>query len=248
MDDEDKEISKNQNSLIEDDDVSDNGRSNAPLPTVTDDEEEVDFSFSSNAVKIDEKKNTLILRPLKLDPSSRSFLMVELVDRAAAATVVSSKSGIEEAFVNKEDGRGLCLQTAGINFEEMWKLEHVDQNQLISNDIWAIRCAYGVEAARKSIGDQISGVFAVYGISVDPRHLSLISDYMTYDGGFKAMNRLGMANDSSAFVQMSFETTAAFLTEAALTMNKEMLESPSANIVLGKPIKHGTGAFECLTR
>ena len=247
MDDEDKAISTQQNNLFADDSDSDDEPTRSALPTVTDDEDE-SFTFSSNAVKIDETNNTIILRPLKVDPSSRSFLMIGLVERAAAATVVSSRKGIDQAFVNKEDGRGLCLQTAGVNFEEMWKLDEVDHRNLLSNDIWAIRCAYGVEAARMSIVDQIRGVFAVYGITVDPRHLSLIADYMTYDGDFKAMNRLGMANDSSAFVQMSFETTAVFLTEAALTLNKEILESPSANIVLGKPIKHGTGAFDCFVK
>jgi len=251
MDAEEKKIleaSKRGNgNLNEIDDFSDSDDDDAPA-TVTDDEEEQQHSFSMNSIKIDSKNNTIILRPLKVNPSHRSFLMVGLVEKAAASTVVRSKPGIEQAFVNKEDGRGLCLQTAGINFGEIWDLEDVDHKKLSSNDIWAIRCAYGVEAARMSIVEQIRGVFAVYGISVDPRHLALIADYMTYDGGFKAMNRLGMANDSSAFVQMSFETTAVFLTEAALTMNKEILESPSANIVLGRPIKHGTGAFDCFVK
>merc|ERR1712127_1181936 len=90
MDDEDKEISKNQNKLFADDSDSDNEPARSAIPTVTDDEDEL-FSFSSNAVKIDEKKNTIILRPLKVDPSSRSFLMIGLVERAAAATIVSSR-------------------------------------------------------------------------------------------------------------------------------------------------------------
>lgn len=249
MDAEDKEIleASERGNLNGVDDFSDSDDDAAPA-TVTDDEEEQHHSFSSNNIKIDSKKSTIILRPLKVNPSNRSFLMVGLVEKAAASTVVRSKPRIDQAFVNKEDGRGLCLQTAGINFGEIWDLKDVDHNQLSSNDIWAIRCAYGVEAARMSIVEQIRGVFAVYGISVDPRHLALIADYMTYDGDFKAMNRLGMANDSSAFVQMSFETTAVFLTEAALTMNKEILESPSANIVLGRPIKHGTGAFDCFAK
>jgi DNA-directed RNA polymerase I subunit RPA1 len=97
-----------------------------------------------------------------------------------------------------------------------------------------------------SIVSQISGVFAVYGISVDPRHLSLIGDYMTYDGGYKPMNRTGMMANSSPFLQMSFETTAAFMIEAAISGYTESLASPSANIVVGHPVKHGTGAFECL--
>jgi len=174
--------------------------------------------------------------------------MVGLVERAAVKTLVRSRPKLDAAFINEEDKRGRCLQTAGCNFVEIWKLRQVDHNKLLSNDIWAVRCAYGVEAARMSIVDQIRGVFAVYGITVDPRHLTLIADYMTFDGGFKAMNRLGMADASSSFLQMSFETTAGFMIDAALNNREEPMQSPSANIVLGRPIKHGTGAFECIVK
>ena len=96
--------------------------------------------------------------------------------------------------------------------------------------------------------DQITAVFAVYGISVDPRHLTLIADYMTYDWGYKAMNRIGMIDSSSGFLKMSFETTAMFLLDAALNNHTETLMCPSANIVVGHPVKHGTGAFECIMK
>ena len=38
---------------------------------------------------------------------------------------------------------------------------------------------------------QIQGVFGVYGIDVNPRHLSLIADFMTRTGSYLAMNRQG---------------------------------------------------------
>ena len=130
----------------------------------------------------------------------------------------------------------------------MWRLENVDHCLLMSNDIWAVRCSYGVEAARSTIVNQIRSVFGVYGIEVDPRHLSLIADYMTFGGNYTAMNRTGMQEMSSPFLQMSFETTAQFLTQAALTGSSDELNSPSANIVAGRPIRHGTGAFSLLVK
>jgi hypothetical protein len=54
----------------------------------------------------------------------------------------------------------------------------LDVNKIYSNDIGAIRKCYGVEAARAAIMREVSGVFKVYGIAVDMRHLSLIADYM----------------------------------------------------------------------
>lgn len=200
----------------------------------------------SDHPKVDVRNNCIHLPALRVDPAARPLLMVGLVERAASAILVRSRPKIDQGFVNDEDDRGRCLQTAGVNFSEIWRLDNVDHNRLTSNDIWEIRCAYGVEAARNNIVDQIKAVFKPYGISVDHRHLSLIADYMTFDGGYKAMNRGGMADISSPFLQMSFETTANFMTEAALYGRKEPMMSPSASIVVGRPIRHGTGAFDLL--
>jgi DNA-directed RNA polymerase I subunit RPA1 len=243
MDDDDKAVANEASS----DDEGNNGEENGDQQAPQAPENTMFGSFEGgSSVKVDKEQNALILQPLRVDPAARPLLMVGLVERAASTTLVRSRPKIQQAFINEEEGRGRCLQIAGVNFEEIWNLENVHHDKLASNDIWAIRCAYGVEAARTNIVDQIRSVFGAYGISVDPRHLSLIADYMTFEGGFKAMNRGGMVDCSSPFLQMSFETTANFMMEAALNCRTEHLVSPSANIVLGRPIRHGTGAFDVL--
>jgi DNA-directed RNA polymerase I subunit RPA1 len=205
--------------------------------------------FKDDSLSVNTKQNTISLQPLRVDPSVRPLLMVGLVENAASKTLVSFKKNIEQSFVNEEeDGRGRCLQTLGVNFEQIWNLSEVDHDRLLSNDIWAVRCTYGVEAARNSIMYQIRSVFAAYGIEVDPRHLSLIADFMTFNGGFKAMNRGGMEHSSSPLLQMSFETTVTFLRQAAIRQMKETVTSPSANIVFGRPVQHGTGAFTLIAQ
>jgi DNA-directed RNA polymerase I subunit RPA1 len=244
MDDEDRAAT---NQHLSEDEVSD-GEEEAPSSIPADDEEQREkTSFKENqGVMISKANNTISLPPLRVDPSARPLLMVGLVERAAATTLVRSRNKIEQAFVNEEEGRGRCLQTAGVNFEEMWRLDRVDHNRLMSNDIWAVRCAYGVEAARGNIVEQIRAVFGAYGIEVDPHHLSLIADYMTFEGGYNPMNRIGMEGSSSPFLQMSFETTTHFLTQASLNSRTDDLASPSANLVVGRPIRHGTGTIELL--
>jgi DNA-directed RNA polymerase I subunit RPA1 len=105
---------------------------------------------------------------------------------------------------------------------------------------------YGVEAARACLVGEVRGVFGAYGIAVDARHLSLIADYMTYEGGYKPLSRLGMAASTSPLLKMSFETTVGFLTTAAIAAERDTLSSPAANIVVGKPVRVGTGAFDLL--
>ena len=54
------------------------------------------------------------------------------------------------------------------------------------------------------------------GIVVDPRHLSLVSDYMCFEGVYKPLNRHGIQSSSSPLQQMTFETSYKFLKEATM--------------------------------
>jgi DNA-directed RNA polymerase I subunit RPA1 len=47
---------------------------------------------------------------------------------------------------------------------------------------------------------------------------------------------------------MSFESTSVFMVDAAMHMRNDPMMSPSANIVMGQPIRHGTGAFDCIAK
>jgi DNA-directed RNA polymerase I subunit RPA1 len=229
---------------MSDDENDSNERSQPSFPEQSNDLEEK--LNDRDAPTILKRSNAIALQALKVEPSARPLLMVGLVEKAASTILVRSRKNIDEAFINDEPKRGRCLQTAGINFEELWELDVVKHDEITSNDVWAVRCSYGVEAARGSIMGQIRSVFGAYGIEVDARHLSLIADYMTYDGGFKPMSRIGMEDCSSTLLQMSFETTAHFMKKAAMSNYVDTIESPSANIVLGRPIRHGTGAFSVL--
>jgi len=120
-------------------------------------------------------------------------------------------------------------------------------HDITSNDIHAILKTYGVEAARNTIINEVSGVFKPYGIDVDMRHLSMIADFMTLDGGYRPMNRIGIGQFStSPFGKMTFETATKFIVEAATHGEADFLECPSASVCLGKPPKVGTGIFGLL--
>jgi len=88
----------------------------------------------------------------------------------------------------------------------------------------------------------------VYGIHVDHRHLSLIADYMTFEGSYKPFNRIGMETNSSPFQKMSFETTLHFLQSATLGGEKDYILSPSACLVAGRVVRGGTGSFELMQK
>lgn len=64
---------------------------------------------------------------------------------------------------------------------------------------------------------EIRDVFAAYGITVNYRHLSLIADYMTYDGVYKAFNRTGLMPSASSLQKMTYEASTMFLKDALLS-------------------------------
>ncbi|CAH2048406.1 unnamed protein product, partial [Iphiclides podalirius] len=175
-----------------------------------------------------------------------SFLRVDLSQAlrdAATKSVVHEVKNIKRAIINKEKGV-LYLKTEGINIVQMFKYDNVlDLNKLYSNDIHAIANTYGIEAANKVIIKEIQNVFNVYGITVDPRHLTLVADYMTYNGVFEPMSRKGMESSTSPLQQMSFESSLIFLKEAVLNSKKDTLRSASSCLMLGQPCRSGTGAF-----
>ncbi|KAI8918337.1 hypothetical protein DFJ77DRAFT_547101 [Powellomyces hirtus] len=185
---------------------------------------------------------------LQFPATTKKMLMVALVENVCRTVIMHEVSGISRSYPlpnESENDKSINIGSDGVNLRGMWAFpDLIDLSQIYTNDIAAVLNTYGVEAARAAIMQEIASVFAVYGINVDKRHLSLIADYMTFEGQYKPFNRMGMASNPSPFAQMSFETTTNFLTTATLSGDFDDLESPSARIVLGKVVRGGTGAFE----
>jgi len=183
--------------------------------------------------------------------SERKFLLAELAVEVAREVVVKEIESIDRAYViEKSDGPESVKFTLGLdgcNFFESWRHRSVvDENKIDSNDVYQVLQTYGVEAARAAIVKEVKSVFGVYGIEVDERHLGLIADNMTFDGGYKPFNRSGIASHHSPFLRMTFETSTTFLTSAALQGEEDALSSPSARLCVGQLLTSGTGAFDVL--
>ena len=106
----------------------------------------------------------------------------------------------------------------------MYKYDEIlDLHRLYSNDIYGISQTYGIEAANRIIVKEIKDVFKMSGITVDTRHLSLIADYMTFDGTFRPLSHKGIVHSTSPLQQMSFESSLTFLKNATLQGKRLML-------------------------
>ncbi|RKP14974.1 hypothetical protein BJ684DRAFT_7762 [Piptocephalis cylindrospora] len=203
-----------------------------------------------SAYRFDQMEGEWCEIEMMLPAETKKVLMVDLIEEAAQATLIRQVAGIDRSYSTEnasENDQSRSLATEGVNLQGMWQHDRIiNVNAIRSNDIAAILRTYGVEAARNAIIDEVAGVFDVYGIGVDRRHLTLIADYMTFEGGYKPFNRSGIESNVSPFLKMSFETTCHFLTQATLYGDTDNLKSPSSRIVMGKVVEGGTGSFEVM--
>jgi len=201
----------------------------------------VDYSY-------DTEKQSWATLTLSFDIAKKGIDMSQVLRVAASKAVVYEVKNIKKSFVLEDKGK-MILKTEGINIDAIFHYGHIlDITSMACNNIHDMANYYGIEAANQTIVREITGVFSVYGIEVDKRHLSLIADFMTFDGTYKPFNRVGIENNASPLQQMTFETAMGFLRSATLGGKTDNLSSPSACVVLGKPTRGGTGSFSLMQR
>lgn len=188
---------------------------------------------------------------LEFDASVPKFLMLDIVQRAIKRTLVRETRGIGACKMTQErtGKQELVVHVTGVNFKAVQQFnDFFDPDRIQTNDIATVLSMYGVEACRANIVRELTEVFGSHGIKVDNRHLNLIGDHMTRNGGFTAFSRMGLRGNVSPFTKMSFETTLAFLKDAVLDGDWDELETPSGRLVMGQLGKLGTGCFDVLTK
>ncbi|KAH6678960.1 DNA-directed RNA polymerase I subunit RPA1 [Plectosphaerella plurivora] len=196
---------------------------------------------------------------LEFDADTPKLLMLNIVQAAVRKTVVQEIPGVggcilvhDHKLKDPVTGAELdvsAIHTSGANIKYMQRYgDYINPNRIQTNDIAALLDVYGVEACRSNIVQELGNVFGGHGISVDNRHLNLIADYMTRNGGYTPFNRSGLSGNISPFTKMSFETTLSFLKDATLDGDWDDLATPSGRLVMGRLGRVGTGAFDVLTQ
>lgn len=199
-------------------------------------------------IEIDKKKNIFkvnIAFPLEF----KKVLMLTLAEQTMNHVIVRQVPGIQKCTLikPKKESDEPFLMVQGLNFDAFYHhSDSLDLNRLETNHSYALRAKYGVEAMRANIVKEVQMVFGVYGIAVDKRHLSLIGDFMTFNGDYRAFNRIGMEESSSPFLKMSYETTMKYLVSASQANEKDDMSAPSSAVVMGQIPHVGTGMFDIL--
>jgi DNA-directed RNA polymerase subunit A" len=152
--------------------------------------------------------------------------------------------GIGRAVIRRVEGEYI-IYTEGSNLAEVLKVEKIDRKRTSTNSILEIFEVLGIEAARNSIVNEASKTLEEQGLTVDIRHIMLVSDLMTNDGDVKAIGRHGISGrKSSVLARAAFEITSAHLLRAAIIGEEDKLEGVAENIIVGQPVTLGTGAVK----
>ncbi len=164
-------------------------------------------------------------------------------------TKVGGVEGITGTLVSKKDGE-FVIFTEGSALKEVLEIEGVDPAKTISNDIHEIANVLGIEAARNSIIHEMQSAMIGAGVSnVDVRHIMMVADMMTLTGAINAIGRYGIAGEKSGVLaKASFETPVMHLINAAMSGEFDNFNSVIANVMVGQPVKVGTGTVRLMMK
>jgi DNA-directed RNA polymerase subunit A" len=124
----------------------------------------------------------------------------------------------------------------------------VDAARTKTNNINEIAEVLGIEAARNATINEALDTLSEQGLTVDIRHIMLVSDMMCIDGEVKQIGRHGISGEkASVLSRAAFEVTVNHLLDAAVAGEVDELTGVTENVIVGQPIQLGTGDVELIT-
>ncbi|GBE55272.1 DNA-directed RNA polymerase subunit beta' [archaeon BMS3Bbin15] len=197
-------------------------------------------------IDVESEDKSIVLSLAKGKNASRKELKKILTK--AKIIYIRGVKGVTRVVMRKE-GDEHVIYTEGSNLKDVLKIDGVDVTRTKTNDILEVHRVLGIEAARNAIINEIQDTLNEQGLIVDIRHLMLISDIMTVDGDVKAIGRHGVSGEkASVLARAAFEITVDHLLDAGVKGEYDELEGIVENVIVGRPVKLGTGMVEVVMR
>ena len=161
---------------------------------------------------------------------------------------VHGVKGITQVLPVKREEEYVVV-TSGSNLKDVLKLDFVDTQRTTTNNINEIEKLFGIEAAREAIVREILKVLKDQGISIDIRHILLVSDAMTMSGKVLGVSRYGIVKEKpSVLARASFETPIRHIINASMVGETDQLNSVIENVMINQPVPLGTGLPGLVTK
>ncbi|KAG5643579.1 hypothetical protein DXG03_000632 [Asterophora parasitica] len=201
---------------------------------------------AAKKLKIKQESITVIPRKNRLriyvDSQDKYYRLREL-KRGLSDVVVKGVPTIQRAVINikeKTDPKGQKgdkeLLVEGYGLQKCMIAEGVVGEQTSSNHVIEVAQVLGIEAARKTIINEIQYTMKSHDMIIDPRHVMLLGDVMSYKGEVLGITRFGVAKmKDSVLMLASFEKTTDHLFDASAFGKNDSIAGVSESIIMGNP-------------
>lgn len=210
-------------------------------------EQDASIEITVRALDVDSSKRTTRTKTVTEAMADLSVRISHL-KRILPSVPISGYPEATRAIIQQSDKDSTnTILVEGYGLRQCMNTEGVVGTRVTSNSVLECRDVLGIEAARTTIAKEISDVMGDMGI--DPRHMQLLADLMTYKGEILGITRFGLAKMRDSVLQLaSFEKTADHLFDAASGMKTDPIEGVSEKIIMGETMSVGTGAFQVVRR
>ncbi|OBZ66630.1 DNA-directed RNA polymerase III subunit rpc1 [Grifola frondosa] len=201
---------------------------------------------AAKKLKIKQESITVVPRKSRLriyvDGPDKYYRLREL-KRALPDVVVKGVPTIRRAIINikdKDDGRGKKgdkeLLVEGYGLQKVMVTQGIIGEHTTSNHVIEVAQVLGIEAARRTVINEIQYTMQSHGMSIDPRHVMLLGDVMSYKGEVLGITRFGVAKmKDSVLMLASFEKTTDHLFDASAFGKTDCIAGVSESIIMGNP-------------
>lgn len=197
------------------------------------------------------KKYKIIKRHSVVDVSFEQDLEIKEMQKIKKKVLDVKISGIPKvtnAIVFNEE-KDWVIRTLGSNFSKLADIKEVDFSRSFTNNIYEVASTLGIEAARTVLLNEIISILDQQGLNIDKRHLTLITDIMTFIGSIEAVGRYGVAGTkASILTRAGFEETAKHLVRASVRNEVDNFNGLFENVMVNQQTPVGTGIFDLIVR
>ena len=181
------------------------------------------------------------------------YYQLQLLRERLPSVVIIGLPTVNRAIIHMEESKSgsqtYNLYVEGDNLREVMATHGVDGRKCTSNNTLEVANTLGIEAAKKTIINEVKYTMESHGMSIDIRHIMLLADLMTCRGEVLGITRHGLAKmKESVLMLASFEKTADHLFDAAYYGQKDAIRGVSECIIMGIPMHVGTGLMQVMMK
>ena len=222
-------------------------------------DEKATISCSMSNTNTVNDKLLLRIRLKEGDVEEDDFNLLKLLEKNILDIKISGINNITGSNVRKIDTKSIdemgniynnkqvILDTSGSNLIDVLAQDNIDTQNTISNDIHEVLSVLGVEAARMILMEEFLDVIYNAGSSLNPRHIEVLVDTMTFSGNIMSIDRFGINRSNyGPIAKASFEEMTDQLYRSAIFGEVDNCKGVSANVLFGQEAQCGTGCSDIL--